>query len=395
MGLKKCVRGFAVVALCCCSPNLAWAAQAEQAQKVTIGIVAEMTGSGASTGGFWEKGVQMAVEEINAKGGILGRPVETFTLDTKSEAPTGIAVMRKAIEQKPYIVMGSCYSGITIANMSILQEAGIPQFTAAEAPAITQKGNLNIFRTSYSADLSMDKVIKWITNTLKIKKLALIYANDELGRGGRDALVKLLAGTGTSVVTSLGTDLGQIDYTGELTRVRNSGADALFIYLHEEEGGRILPQARQLGVDKTMQIIGHVMLIGPETVKLAGQAADGIPGLVDMSQEAPTFKPVADQYLKKYGGMPDHNFFKAYIGTYVVKATTELVGSFDQKKFRDTLHNRTFCVKEHPGILADIHYDERGDIDRESYMVKISNGKQVITGKLGALHPERFATCGK
>jgi len=366
---------------------------AQVPQKVTIAIVAEMSGSGASTGGFWEKGVLAAAEEINASGGILGKRIETFTLDTKSEAPTGIAVMRKAIEQKPYIVMGSCYSGITIANMAILQQAGVPQFTAAEAPAITQRGNPNIFRTSYSADLSMQKVGKWITDVLRIKKLAVIYANDEFGRGGRDALTALLADKGVTIVASLGTDLGQIDYTGELTRVKASGADALFIYLHEEEGGRILPQARQLGIDKAMQIVGHTTLIGPETVKLAGSAADGIPGFVDMSHEAPTFKPVAEKYVKKYGTLPDHNFFKAYTGMYVVKATTEAIGGFDQEKFRKTLHNHAFCVKDHPGILTNLYYDERGDIDRESFLVKIEGGKQLITGTLAALQPDRFAAC--
>jgi branched-chain amino acid transport system substrate-binding protein len=370
-------------------------AEAQETQKVTIGIVAEMTGSGASTGSFWERGVLMAIEEINAAGGILGRKVETFTLDTKSEAPTGIAVMRKAIERKPYVVMGSCYSGITIVNMPILQEAGIPQFTPAESPEITRRGNPNIFRTSYSADLSMQKVVKWITEGLKVKKMAIIYANDEFGRGGRDALVKLLESKDVKIVVNLGTDFGQADYTGELVRAKASGADALFIYLHEEEGGRILPQARQMGVDKVMEIIGHATLIGPETVRLAGKAAEGIPGFVDMSHEAKTFKPVADKYEKKYGKVPDHNFFKAYIGTYVVKATAETVGSFDQQKFRDTLHNRTLCVKNHPGVLADIHYDEKGDIDRESFLVKIQEGKQVITGTLGPLHPEWFTQCKK
>jgi branched-chain amino acid transport system substrate-binding protein len=364
-------------------------------EKVTIGIVAEMTGGGATTGDYWSKGVLMATEEINAAGGILGKQIETFIMDTKTEAPTSIAVMRKAIEQKPYVIMGSCYSSITIVNMHILQEAGIPQFTPAEAPAITEKGNLNIFRTSYNANLSMQKVVKWITDALKVKKLAIIYVNNEFGRGGRDALVKLLEPKGVKIVADLGTDLGQADFTGELARTKDSGADALFIYLHEEEGGRILPQAKQMGVDKVMKIIGHVTLISPETVRLAGKAAEGIPGFVDLSPEAKTFKPVADKFFKRYGRIPTHDFFKSYIATHVVKATAETVGSFDQQKFRDTLHNRTFCVKDHPGILADVHYDQKGDIDREGFLVKIQDGRQVIAGTFEPLHPEWFTQCKK
>ena len=64
----------------------------------------------------------------------------------------------------------------------------------------------------------------------------------------------------------------------------------------------------------------------------------------------------------------------------------------NQQKFRDTIHNRTYCFKDYPGILGDVHYDENGDIDRESFLVKIEGGKQVITGTLGPLHPEWFET---
>ena len=367
-------------------------ASAEE-KEVKIGIVAGFSGGAASVALNWERGVQMAVEEINAAGGILGKKVTTFSLDTQSQTPVSVAAMRKAIEMNPYVVMGTCFSSATVVNMEILQKAGIPQFTAGEAPAITQKGNPNIFRTSYSADLSMQKVVKWITDVLKVKKLAIIYANDEFGKGGRDALVKLLKPKGVEIVADLGTEFGQADFTGELARVKASGADTLFIYLHEEEGGRILPQAKEMGIDKVMRIAGHVTLIGPETLRLAGDAAEGIPGEVDLSPVAKTFKPVADRYEKQFNKVPDHNFFKAYIGTHIVQATAELAGSFDQQKFRDTIHNRTYCFKDYPGILGDVHYDENGDIDRESFLVKIEGGKQVITGTLGPLHPEWFEKC--
>jgi len=115
------------------------------AEPVTFGIVCEITGPAASSGGNWERGVLMAVEEINAAGGILGRKIEAFTLDTKSEAPVSVAAMKKAVERNPFVVMGTVWSGSTIVNMSVLQQAGIPQFTGSEAPAITQKGNPNIF----------------------------------------------------------------------------------------------------------------------------------------------------------------------------------------------------------------------------------------------------------
>jgi branched-chain amino acid transport system substrate-binding protein len=81
------------------------------------------------------------------------------------------------------------------------------------------------------------------------------------------------------------------------------------------------------------------------------------------------------------------------MGVNIIKAVVEEIGAFDQQKFRDYLHNRTLCVKNHPGILMDVYYDENGDIDRESFLVKIENRKHVITGILPPLDPAKFSGC--
>jgi branched-chain amino acid transport system substrate-binding protein len=365
------------------------------AEPVTVAIVCELSGAGAPSGMRWERGVLMGAEDLNASGGILGRKIETFSLDTKTEAPTSVAAMRKAVERNPFVVMGTVYSGSTIVNMPILQKAGIPQFVGSEGPTITKQGNPNIFLTSYNAELSMQKVVKWLTEVLKVRDMALVYANTEMGKGGRDALIKLLTPKGVKFVADIGTEMGQADFTGELARVKRSGADTLFIYHHEEECSRLLIQIRELGLDKMMRTVGHVVLITENVIKLAKDASNGVMGQVEFSGVAAPLKPLAEKYLKKYGELPDHNFFKAYIGLQVVNAVVKETGSFDQQKFRDHIHNRTLCVKNHPGILMDVHYDEKGDVDRESFLVKVENQKHVITGILDPLNPARFDRCKK
>jgi branched-chain amino acid transport system substrate-binding protein len=265
----------------------------------------------------------------------------------------------------------------------------------SEGPTITKQGNPNIFLTSYNAELSMQKVVKWLTEVLKVRDMALVYANTEMGKGGRDALIKLLTPKGVKFVADIGTEMGQADFTGELARVKRSGADTLFIYHHEEECSRLLIQIRELGLDKMMRTVGHVVLITENVIKLAKDASNGVMGQVEFSGVAAPLKPLAEKYLKKYGELPDHNFFKAYIGLQVVNAVVKETGSFDQQKFRDHIHNRTLCVKNHPGILMDVHYDEKGDVDRESFLVKVENQKHVITGILDPLNPARFDRCKK
>jgi branched-chain amino acid transport system substrate-binding protein len=365
------------------------------AENVKIGIVCELSGSGASVGRYWERGVLMGVEAVNEAGGMLGRKVETFTLDTKTEAPVSVAAMKKAIERSPFAVMGTVFSSSTVVNMKVLESAGIPQFTGSTAPPITRQGNLNIFRLNQASDLTMQKLVKWLTDVLKVKKLAIIYATTAFGKGGRDALVNLLKETKVEIVADIATDIAQADFSGELSRVKRSGADTLFLYQHEEANGRILPQIKEMGLDKEMRIVGHDTLLTEDTIKLAGAAANGVQGHHVLSPVAPPLKKLAERYQKKYGETPDHNFFQGYMGIHIIKAVVEEIGAFDQQKFRDYLHNRTLCVKDHPGILMDVYYDEKGDIDRESFLVKVQDQKHVITGILPPLNPEKFTKCKK
>jgi branched-chain amino acid transport system substrate-binding protein len=371
---------------------------AQQQDKVTIAIVVEQSGPGAAVGARWIRGVQMAADEINTAGGILGKRIDTFILDTKTEAPVAVAAMRKAIESRPFVVMGPIFSGSTLAVMGLVRDAGIPEFVGSESPNVGKQNpanNPNTFLGSLNVELSMQKVAKWIGEVLQAKKIALIWANDELGKSGREALKKLLEPQGIQFVTDISTELGQSSFAGELSRIKASGADTLFIYMHEEESGKLLPQVRELGLDKQMRIVGHDTLLTEDTLRLAKDAANGVVGHVGLSPVAAPLKPVADKYLAKYQELPDHNFYKSYISMHLIKGVVEQNKSFDQQRFREKLKNNTFCVKDYPRLLMNVHYDERGDLDRESFLIKIENQKQVMAGILGPLHAESFAGCNK
>lgn len=381
---------LALSIICILLPSFVFAADT-----VLVGVVLGLSGFNAPASLRVERGVLMAAEEINAAGGILGKKIETFTLDSKSDPPFSVSAMKKAVERNPFVIFGTNDSGSTIANMSVLQEAGIPQFSSSEAPAITQKGNLNIFRASLNTELNLQKLLKWITEVLKTQKMAIVYTNTEYGRGGRDAMVKLLTPKGVKIVADVVGDTGQTDFTGELVRVKSSGADTLYVILIEEEAGRILPQIREMGLDRSMKIIGAVSVLTETAIKLAKESANGLQGQMDFSPVAPPFKPTADKYQKIYQETPDHNFFKGYISFQIFNAAMKEIKVFDQQKLRDFLHNRTLCVKNHPGIRMDVHFDEKGDLDRESWLIKVENQKHVITGILDPLHPEWFGQCKK
>lgn len=344
---------------------------------VKLDIVSEITGGGAPSGTMWRDGVNLAVEDINRKGGILGQHLEASVMDTQSDPPTAVAVMRRAINGHPFAIMGAVYSSSTLAAMDLAREAGIPQISGSESVLVVQKGNPNIFLTSFSQRVGFAKLVRWLVQDLKADKIALIYVNDAFGKGGRETFLKLLKDRGKSVVADLSTEVQQPDFTAELTRVRASGATHLMIYSHEEENARIMIQLRKLGL--TVQPVGD-NLCAQTTIDAGGDAMSGADCHVPMTalSPIPSMVDVARRFQQRYGRVPDHNGFKGYIGTHMLKAAVDRVGAFDQAKVRDCLHNNLFTAAEEPGLLMDVYVQGNGDADRASFIVGVQNRQTKV-----------------
>jgi branched-chain amino acid transport system substrate-binding protein len=343
----------------------------------------------------WIRGVEMAAADINKTGGILRKQVGTFTIDTKTEPPVAVAAVRKAVESKPFVIMGPIYSGSALACMGVSRDAGIPQFVGSESPNIGKQNNPDIFMTTNSSENATRMVVNWLTNVVKVKKMAIMYANNDFGKSGRDALMQLLQPKGVQFVADIAAEQGQTSFSGEISRIKAATPDTLFVYMNEEESARALRQIKEAGLEKQVRLIGSTTLMNVDVIRLAKDAVNGVEGYLGESYAAPPLKPLTDRYVAQFKELPDHNFFKAYMGMMTVKAAVDETKSFDQQKFRDKLHKNTLCVKNHPGILMDVYYHENGNIDRQGYLVKVVDEKQTIGNTLPPLHPEWFTQCKK
>jgi branched-chain amino acid transport system substrate-binding protein len=351
---------------------------------VKLAIVAEITGGGAPSGNMWRDGVILAVEEINKKGGILGRRLESSVMDTQTDPPTSVAVIRRAINERPFAIMGTVYSSSTVANMELARQAGIPQISGSESVLVVQKGNPNIFLTSFSQQVGFAKLVRWVVEDLKAEKIALIYVNNAFGRGGREMFLQFLKERGKSVVADISSEQQQADFTAELTRVRASGATHLMIYNHEEENARIMIQMRKMGLN--VEPLGD-NLCAQTTIDAGGDAMNGARCHVPMTalSPIPNMLEMGRRFQERFGRVPDHNGFKGYIGAHLLKAAVERVGGFDQAKVRDCLHNNLFTAAEEPGLLMDTFVDEKGDADRPSFIVEVKNKKSEVAKVLPLL----------
>jgi branched-chain amino acid transport system substrate-binding protein len=281
--------------------------------------------------------------------------------------------------------MGPVFSGSIMVSMAETRRAEIPNFTGGEAAAITQQGNPYIFRTSFTQATAMPKVAKYIRDNLKAKNVALMWVNNDFGKGGRDSIAKALDAAGVKVAADISTDPGQVDFSGAVLKAKQSNADALFIYTNEEESARALRELRKQGYAKP--IVGETVLTSQKVIELAGDAANGAVAHVGLTADAPLpgIKSFDEKYQREFRFRSDHNGLKGYSGMYVVKAITEKIGKVDGKAFAAAMKGARISARDHPGVLMDVSFDQNGDLDRESFLTRVVNGKQVVVETLPAL----------
>ncbi|MBT9292346.1 ABC transporter substrate-binding protein [Prosthecodimorpha staleyi] len=353
---------------------------------VFIPNVVELSGAGAVSGTNWRDGITLAVEEINAAGGILGKKLNVPHLDTQSDASIARAQVQKVMDDKPYVILGPVFSGSVLVTMALAQQNEIAEIVGGEAAAITQRGNAFVFRTSFGQQFSMPKIANYIRDGLKAKSVAVLWVNNDFGKGGRDNFTKEMQARDIKVVADISTESGQVDFAADVVKLKAANADAVFVYTNEEESARFLKEARKQSLKGAL--IGETTLLSQKVIELAGEAANGVRGHVGLSSDAPVpaLATFAEKFKKRFNYANDHNGIKGYVAVYAIKHVTEKIGKFDSKAFAEALHGMTITPDKTPGILMEATWDKNGDIDRASFLGEVVAGKQKIVEVLPKLN---------
>ena len=356
-----------------------------QDKPVSFAFIGELSGAGAVSSTNFRDGALMAIEEINAKGGILGRKVELKQYDTQTNPGTARSQMQKAIDEEPYVVLGPIFSGIVKVSMMLTQQAETPMIMGGEASDLTQQGNEYLFRTSFGQQVSMPKIANYMRDGVKAKTVAVVWVNNDFGKGGRDNFIKEMNSRGIKVVADLSTESGQTDFAADVVKAKAANPEAIFVYTNEEESARFLREAKKQGI--RAPLIGETTLLGQKVIERAEGAANGVRGHVGLTVDAPipAVKEFAERFKKRFNYVCDHNGIKGYTAVYFIKHVTEKMGKFDSKGFAETAHGLTISPKQEPGILMEASWDKNGDIDRESFLGEVVDGNQKIVGVLPKL----------
>jgi len=346
--------------------------------EIKIAVIQELSGTGATAGTNFKNGVQLAVNEINAAGGILGQKLEPVIEDTQSNPGVAKGLALKAVDDGAFAVFGPTFSGSMLVSMAQTRKAEVPNFTGADAAAVTLQGNPYVFRTSFTQTTSMPKLARYIATTLKAKTVAVIFVNNDFGKGGRDAFVKAAAGVGLTVAADISTEAGLVDFSAPVLKAKRSDADVLFVYTNEEESARCLRELRKQAFGKP--IVGETTLTGQRVIDLAGAAVNGVLAHVGLTADAPipAVQAFRAKFEKAYKYTPDHNGLKGYTSVYFLKAGIAAAGKLDRVAVAKALHGLKIRAATEPGVLMDVAIDDHGDLDRASFIVEVKHGKQEV-----------------
>ncbi|WP_237168559.1 ABC transporter substrate-binding protein [Paracoccus shandongensis] len=352
--------------------------------ELKIGSIVELSGPGAAAGTNFRDGVKMGFEEINAAGGVLGEPVAITEYDSQTDPQVSRAMVQKAIDDGVVAITGTVFSSSTVVNMLVARQAGIPQFTGSEAPSITSMNNPYIFRTAFGSQKGIPKLTKYMAEEMGVKTVAVVWANTEFGKGGHTAFLDEAERLGFEIVADIPTEQAQTDFSADVVKLKGIQADAVFVYLTEEESARFLREVRKQGVQ--MPLVGDTTLTGHKVIELAGEAANGALGHVGLTPDAniPAMTAMVDRFKGQFGYTPDHNAIKGYVAAHAIKCVAELAGKADSQAIADRMHGLTLKAADCPGVLMDTSWDDSGEMSRESFFVEVQDGKQVVKAILPA-----------
>lgn len=336
---------------------------------ILLGEYGSMTGSTASFGKSSHNGIMMAVEEINAAGGVLGKQVEIKALDNKGVPDEAATVVKRLITQDNVLaVLGEVASSRSLAAAPICQSAGVPMISPSSTnPAVTKKGDF-IFRTCFIDPFQGTVGAKFAKENLKATKAAVLTdVKNDYSVGLAQFFKEEFAKGGGQIVAEASYSEGDKDFRAQLTTIKAKNPDVIYIPGYYTDVGNLAIQAKSLGLKQPL--LGGD---GWDSPKLTSIGKGAIQGAYFSSHYSPESKEprivkfVAD-YKKKYGETPDSLAACAYDAAKVMCDAIKRAGDTDRDKIRDAIAT----TKNFPGVTGDITLDKERNAVKPAVILQV------------------------
>ena len=348
--------------------------------EIPIGHFASMTGDTATFGVSADEGIRLAMNEINTAGGVLGRKIKVITTDDRSlsdEAKT--AVERLINQDKVVALLGEISSSRSIAGAPVAQDAQIPMLSPGSTNVkVTQAGDY-VFRACFTDDFQGKALARFAMDNLKLKKFAFLFpVNNDYGVGLRNYIADELKAKGGEVVADLSyTEKSDVDFRGQLTRIKAANPQAVFVTGYYTEAGLICQQARELGI--TVPFIGGDGWDSDQTVQIGKQAVEGcyFSNHYSAEEDRPEVKKFVESYKATYKNpdgspkLPDAMAVLGYDSMRLMADAIKRAGGTEGPKIRDALA----ATKDFPAASGVITIDAQRNAKKAIVILKIDKGQ--------------------
>jgi branched-chain amino acid transport system substrate-binding protein len=360
------MRKYALPLIAAAAFATAIGASAAKAQNLNIATAGPMTGEYAAFGDQMKHGAERAVQDINAKGGVLGKNLALSIGDDACDPKQAVAVANDFVSKGIIFVAGHFCSGSSIPASSVYHEEGILQMTPAstnpkftEDPAAAGWGT--VFRTCGRDDQQGSFAGPWIAQHFKGKNVAVIDDKSTYGKGLADLTRTAMNAAGLKEVLNDEITAGDKDYSALVSKLKAANVDVIYFGGYHPEAALIVKQSREQGLNA--QLLSGDSLNTQEFATLAGAAADGV--MFTNASEArnlPSAKDVVDEF-RKDGFEPEGYTLSTYAAVQVWAQAVAKAGTTDAKKVAATLRSQSWDT-----VIGKLGFDAKGDLTSSTYV---------------------------
>ena len=356
-------------------------------KEIKIGLLNEMTGGNATIGTAAANGAKLAIKEINANGGLLGKQIKAVVADNKSEPSEAANAMTKLLTQDRVVaVTGTFSSSNAIAAASVAEANKIPYLVAgATNPKVTvdeKTKNVKkyIYRVCFIDPFQGTVAANFAAKDLKVKKAAMLVDNSsDYSKGLAEFFEAAFKKEGGEIVANEAYLQKDTDFKATLTKIKSKGADILYVPGYYEEVGKIVKQAREMGI--TVPIIGADGWDSPKLVEIASVAALNntyFTNHYSVEDTSPKAQAFVKAYSKEYGQKPEALAVLGYDAVYVLADAIKRANSTDSAKIIEALAS----TKDFPAISGITTINKTHDADKNAVVIEMKDGKQVFKASI-------------
>jgi len=378
--MKSCIRkiflvSIAVFLLCQLLFSLVLA------EDIKIAFVGPFTGLGSAVGDVDKKAVLLAVDDINATGGINGEKIDLIIYDDGGDPSNAVNVVKRAVfNDKVKVLWGPQGSSCVLATHMIAKENKIPMLTGATSPAFgyTKAGNDYLFRLRADDNVKVAQLVKYAVENLKIEKPGIIYGSTDYCTDALDVAKSTFDKYGINITGMEQMREGEKDATGQILSLKKAGIDGIIGLTHDPEAAVVVKLIRQLQID--VPIIGFSAWGVPTFTDLAGDAAIGVYAVqgFNATDPDPIVQNFVEKHRQKWGGSEPVDPAQAvYDGVYLTVEAIKLAGSTDGQEIAKALTEVT-----HTGVQGPLKCDEDHNFTKLCYISQFDGNKWNIIDKL-------------